>query len=334
MYEKTHSAGEFVFDWSWADAAQRAGIPYYPKGVVAVPFTPASGRRLLVDPDHDSADAIRDELIDSAIALCERSGLSSLHFDFIRDEERAPLDEAGCALRNDIQYQWYNGLKSGAREPYDDFEDFLSELRSKRRSNIKRERRKLREKGVDIRVVRGEALSQEALDTHMRRMFGYYRNTVNKFFYGNLYLNEAFFVEIGRKMAEQVHLVVAEKDGEEFAGAFNMEGRSEGSDVLWGRYWGQSRDVDYTHFEVCFYKPVEWCIDQGIDRFEAGAGGDHKHDRGFQPTRTYSAHHIEHPRLSEAIEDVIRRETIAINDRVSRMEENSPIKRVRQRASD
>lgn len=334
MYEKTHSAGEFVFDWSWADAAQRAGIPYYPKGVVAVPFTPVTGKRLLAAPGHEETGAIREALVDAALDLCDREGLSSVHFDFVRDEEREVLDAADCLLRQDVQYQWYNGLKSGRLEPYEDFQAFLGELRSKRRSNIKRERRKLREAGVSVRVIEGSDVTQETLDAHMQRMFGYYRNTVNKFFYGNLYLNEAFFLEIGRKLKDNIHLVVAEQDGEEYAGAFNLTGRSAGSDVLWGRYWGQRRDIDYTHFEVCFYRPVEWCIDEGFDRFEAGAGGDHKHDRGFQPTRTYSAHHIRHPRLAEAIGDVIRRETRAINHRMDRMERNSPFKKVRSRAQD
>lgn len=318
MYIKTHSAGEFVFDWSWADAAKRSGIEYYPKAVVQVPFTPVMGKRLLVDPDRDDVPALRRRLIDEAIDYVEREQLSSVHFNFVRPDELDALEDADLPVRESFQYHWYNGREMGEAESFESFEDFLSELRSKKRSNIKRERRRFRDNGGWTEVVAGS----EVTDAHLERMFRYYQRTVHKYFGGNQYLNEDFFLALGERMRDRLHLVLAEQDGEEFGGAFNVFK----NDRLYGRYWGALRDVKFSHFEACFYSSIEWCIDEGMEVFEGGSGGDHKFDRGFMPTYTYSGHYIRHPSLKQAIRDFVRRECDVIESRAEELRENSPFK--------
>ncbi len=318
LYVKTHSAGEFVFDWGWADAAHRSGIEYYPKAVVQVPFTPVMGRRLLVDPDREDVDAIRRALVDYAVELVEREGLSSVHFNFVRPDELEVLEAADLPIRESFQYHWYNGREMGDGEVFEDFDQFLGELRSKKRSNIRRERRRFRDNGGSTKVLVGE----EVTDAHLRRMFRYYRRTVMKYFGGSQYLNEAFYLKLGETMRERLHLVVAEQDGEEFGAAFNVHK----DDRLYGRYWGAIEEVKFAHFEACFYSSIEWCIDRGKDVFEGGSGGDHKFARGFMPTYTYSAHYIRHPALKEAIRDFVERESREIDRRAEKLREDSPFR--------
>lgn len=318
LYIKTHSAGEFVFDWGWADAAHRSGIEYYPKAVVQVPFTPVIGRRLLVEPDREDADELRRALVDYAVELTEREELSSVHFNFVRPNELEVLEAADLPIRESFQYHWYNGREMGDGEPFEDFGDFLGELRSKKRSNIKRERRRFRENGGSTTVLAGDQVTDE----HLRRMFHYYRRTVQKYFGGNQYLNEEFYLRLGETMRDRLHLVVAEQDGDEFGAAFNVRK----GDRLYGRYWGAQREVDFAHFETCFYSSIEWCIDQGIEVFEGGSGGDHKFDRGFMPTYTYSAHYIRHPALKDAIRDFVDREAQVIGERAEKLRDNSPFR--------
>ena len=320
LYLKDHSAGEFVFDWAWADAAQRAGIQYYPKAVVGVPFTPVTGPRLLVSDSIDDPGDIKKRLIERAIEVTESKNLSSLHINFLPPPDVKFCRDRNLIVRKDFQYHWQNehrlGPESGQR--YEDFDDFLAEFRSKKRSNIKRERRRLREDGVTTTVKTGEEVTSRDLD----RMFEYYRNTVRKFFYGNQYLNRDFFRRLGDNWSEYLHLVTAQKSGEIYAGALN----AATSDTLYGRYWGQSRDIDFTHFEVCFYQSIEWCIDNDIGLFEGGSGGDHKFDRGFTPSYTYSAHYLRDPRLSQAVERSVHQETRAIENKVEELKSNSPFK--------
>lgn len=322
FYVKHNSDGEFVFDYSWANASHRAGRPYYPKGVVAVPFTPVTGLRILVDDDRDDADDITARLLDEAIELTDELDLSSLHFNFIRPKRRHLFEERDLPIRLGYQYHWLNDDGTDANASYGDFDDYLNRFRSKKRSNIRRERRKLRERGVTTRVVRGDELT----DADMRRMFRYYLDTIHKYFYGRQYLTEAFFVAIREHLADRLHLVFAEDDGEPFAGAFNLVKNRQ----LYGRYWGCKRDVKYAHFETCIYRPVQWCIEHGIERFEPGAGGEHKFDRGFEPTPTYSAHYLRDPLLGEAVEDFIEHERRQIRDEIARMKDNSPFKASRR----
>lgn len=318
LYIKTHSAGEFVFDWGWADAAHRSGIEYYPKAVVQVPFTPVMGRRLLVDPEGDDRRELQRALVDEAVDLCEREELSSVHFNFVRPDEVEVLEAADLPIRKSFQYHWHNGRRMGEGEAFDDFEDFLGELRSKKRSNIKRERRRFRDNGGRTNVVVGD----EVTDQHLRRMFRYYRRTVMKYFGGSLYLNEDFYRTLGETMGDRLHLVLAEQEGEEFGGAFNVFK----DDRLYGRYWGALQDVKFSHFEACFYSSIEWCIDNEMAVFEGGSGGDHKFDRGFMPVYTYSAHYIRHPGLKQAIRDFVDRECRTIERRAESLREDSPFK--------
>lgn len=318
IYLKTHSAGEFVFDHSWADAAYRVGIEYYPKAVVAVPFTPITGHKLLVDPSFEQPEELRRALIDRATTFVRDEELSSIHFNFFEPEERPFFEDFMLPIRYGMQYHWYNGADLGDGEDYDDFQEFLARFRSKKRSNIKRERRKLREAGVTIRVLTGD----DVTEAHLDRMFDYYRDTIQKFYWGRQYLNRDFFLAAKDAFGDRIHMVVAEHDGDEFAGAFNL--MKDGS--LYGRYWGCLEEIKYTHFEVCLYKSVEWCIENGFQKFEPGAQGDHKYDRGFQPTHTYSAHYVRDPRLRHAIEDFIQRESRQIDQQIEDMRASSPYK--------
>ncbi len=317
MYLKTNSAGEFVFDWSWAEGALRAGIEYYPKAVVAVPFTPVTGARVLVDPADPYREKVTSALVDAALDIADELELSSVHFNFILPEEQALFEERGLPIRQGIQYHWQND-GAGDVAAYSDFDDFLSRFRSKRRANIRRERRKLRQSGVTTRVMVGEELS----DADMERMFRYYLDTVHKYLYGRQYLTREFFLRIRRALTERLHMVVARKDGEPFGAAFNLHK----GDRLYGRYWGCEREVKFAHFEACIYRPVQWCIEEGVAVFEPGAGGEHKLDRGFAPTWTYSAHYVRDPALRRAINDFIRRETSALERRMKNLHDEFPLK--------
>jgi predicted N-acyltransferase len=328
LYLKAHSAGEFVFDWSWADAAHRAGLNYYPKAVVAVPMTPIQGRRILVDEADDDADAVRRGLVEAAIEFARANRLSSVHFNFVEPDEAELLDELDLPIRKGMQYHWYNGpiledgpsLKDNQQvgDSYQDFDDFLARFRSKKRANIRRERRKLAQAGVTTEVLVGDEISE----AHLDRMFDYYKDTIEKFHWGKQYLNRAFFLEIGEVLRDRLHMVVASQDGEEFAAAFNLYK----GDGLYGRYWGCSQEVDFAHFEVCLYRPIEWCIEQGVQKFEPGAQGGHKYDRGFMPTPTYSAHWLRDPRLGDAVEGFIWQERREIEREIASMREDSPYK--------
>lgn len=317
FYIKTHSKGEFVFDWSWADAAHRAGIQYYPKGVVAVPFTPVTGERLLVRGDLDGSERemLRRVLIEATLEVAEQAGLSSVHYNFVISEELKSLEELEIPGRSGVQYHWKNPAGDGR---YESFDDYLARFRSKQRANIRRERRKLGEDGVVTRVVRGDELTHELMD----RMFEYYRSTVRKFHWGHQYLNREFFHLALERIRDRIHIVVAERDSEEYAGAFNLfkDGR------LYGRYWGCSKEVQFTHFEVCFYKAIEWCIEHEVDVFEPGAGGEHKFQRGFEATKTYSAHFMRDPRLDRAIADFLDYEKRHVDRHVDLLNEEGPFK--------
>lgn len=318
LYLKDHSSGEFVFDWSWADGAQRTGIAYYPKGVVAVPFTPVTGARILTSPDCADRQALGSALVEKTLNAADDMDLSSVHFNFIDRGERHYFRDLGLPIRLGIQYHWYNDDGSEQAAPYGDFDDFLARFRSKKRSNIRRERRKLRERGATTRVLRGDQLD----DDDMRRIFRYYLDTVHKHLYGRQYLNESFFLHLRKALEDRLHVVFCDLDGTPFAGALNLMK----SDRLYGRYWGCEREIKFAHFETCIYRPVQWCIEQGVEVFEPGAGGEHKLTRGFEPTLTYSAHYIRDAGLRRAVEDFIRRERHHIEREVQRLRDDSPFK--------
>jgi hypothetical protein len=302
-YLKDNSEGEFVFDWAWASAAQRARIRYYPKLVVAVPFTPATAPRLLV---ADPADRVRllPALAEVLRGVVDAGELSSAHVLFPTEAEARALGESGLARRLGVQFHWRN-------PGYASFDDYLARFSSKRRNQIRRERRAMKDQGIEITTLR-ERASPEIIDV----MFDFYRSTVQKFSWGRQYLNRAFFEEICDKLAGRVEIVLAREGRRVVGGAFNLAGDG----VLYGRYWGAAEERPFLHFNVCFYHPVDECIARGIDRFEPGAGGEHKLVRGFEPSLTYSAHHLVHPGLDRAVREFLDRERAAVEESLTQGE--------------
>lgn len=306
-YLKAHSWGEFVFDFSWANAYSRHGLDYYPKLVMAVPFTPVTGPRLLTAPGLPAA-TLRQDLAEGARTLVAHAGLSSAHWLFPTAEQAAELEAAGYAIRLGAQYHWTN-------PGYADFEEFLAGLTAKKRKNIRRERRRVAEADVRCRIVHGD----EATPDLWHAMHRFYCDTFRA--HGNPpLLSEDFFREIGRTLGRGVVLVVAEHAGHPIAGAICLRG----TDTLFGRYWGCDAEVPDLHFEACYYQGIEYCIGEGLHRFEPGAQGEHKVARGFLPTATYSAHHLVDSRFRAAVEDFLGRERRAVEHYVRELTMDGP----------
>jgi predicted N-acyltransferase len=285
-YAKGHSEGEFVFDWSWADLARRLRVRYYPKLILAVPFTPAGGPRLLVVTEADR-DRLLPVLGEGVRRLVGSQGLSSAHVLFPQESEAHAWQDAGFMPRLGVQFQWHN-------QGYGSFDDFLSTFSSKRRNQIRRERRDVQRLGIRIETLRGAEITDEAIDA----MYGFYTLTVDKFTWGRQYLNREFFLDVCERMKDHVEIVLARDGaGRPIGGAFNVASR----DVLYGRYWGAREAHPFLHFEVCYYHSIEECIARRRLRFEPGAGGEHKRARGFAPTLTHSAHYIADARLGEIL---------------------------------
>lgn len=295
-YLKDDSHGEFVFDWSWASAAERIGLRYYPKLILAVPVTPATGQRILVAPGEDRA-ACERELIQAALEYARSEKLSSIHVLFCTELEWTTLEALGFAPRLGVQYQWHNA-------GYSSFDDFLGRLTSKRRTQLRRERRAPSQQGLVIRALRGD----ELLEVTPAEVFKLYCSTVDKYLWGYRHLQPEFFERIWRTFRHRVELIEARKDGQLVAGALNLSSES----VLFGRYWGCFREYPFLHFNVCLYRSIQECIERGLKRFEPGAGGEHKLVRGFEPTVTYSAHWIFHPGLDRAVREFLAAERTAI----------------------
>jgi hypothetical protein len=290
LWLKGHSQGEYVFDHSWADAYQRAGGRYYPKLLSAVPFTPATGPRLLVLPDANAA-TVRQALIQGALTLCERLDLSSLHVNFPTESEWRQMGEQGLLLRQDMQFIWSN-------EGYQTFDDFLAALSSNRRKTIRRERRDA-QAGLDIRVLTGSDITE----AHWDVFFAFYMDTGSRK-WGRPYLTRAFFSLVGETMADRIALMMAFRDDTPIAGALNFIGR----DALYGRQWGALEEVPFLHFELCYYQAIDFAISRGLSRVEAGAQGEHKIARGYLPTPVYSAHHIADMALRVPVERYLEQE--------------------------
>ena len=309
LYLKSHSQGEYVFDHSWADAYERAGGRYYPKLVSASPFSPVTGPRLMVRPDIDAA-AGRRMLLSGAITLCERMGVSTLGVNFPTEEEWAFLGGQGMLLRQNQQYHWLNA-------GYATFDDFLAALSSSRRKTIRRERREANE-GLEICRLTGA----EITEAHWDAFFAFYMDTGARK-WGRPYLNRRFFSLLGERMADRVLLVLARRGGRWVAGALNLIG----GDCLFGRNWGCLEDVRFLHFELCYYQAIEWAIDHGLARVEAGAQGQHKIARGYLPSAVYSAHYIADPGLSRAVARFLEEERRAVQGEMDWLaEEYSPFK--------
>jgi len=287
-YLKSHSMGEFVFDHGWADAFERAGGHYYPKLQASVPFTPVTGRRLLVRPGQDQ-ERHAHLLAAGGIALAQRHDVSSLHVTFATQAEWEILGASDYLKRTARQFHFVN-------EDYRDFDDFLSALASRKRKVIKRERRDALADGIVVEHLTGADLTEDAWDA----FFGFYTDTGSRK-WGRPYLNRLFFSLIGERMADRILLILAKRDGRAIAGALNFIG----SDTLYGRYWGAVEDQPFLHFELCYYQAIDWAIDHGLAFVEAGAQGEHKLARGYRPTTTYSAHWIANPSFRRAVAEFL-----------------------------
>jgi predicted N-acyltransferase len=305
LYLKNHSYGEYVFDWAWADAYERVGRRYYPKLLGAIPFSPVTGTRLLVSDGVHRAPLIR-----AALALAHESGVSSLHILFPDDAEAAQLEQAGLLIRHGVQFHWHNA-------GYASFDEFLAGMNHDKRKKIRQERRKVSEAGVSFRRLTGAEIRQTDWNFFYRCYAATYRAHLS-----TPYLNRAFFHHLGETMAEQVLLVIAERDGKPVASALNLFGAG----VLYGRYWGAMQFISALHFETCYYQAIEFCIERGIERFEGGAQGEHKLARGFSPVRTQSAHWLAEPQFASAIERYLQRESSGMEAYIDELSERQPFK--------
>lgn len=310
LYLKDNSFGEFVFDWSWAEAYQRHGQSYYPKLVSAIPFTPATGPRLLIHPQADRK-SVADALIERALTLAEELRCSSLHWLFTVPADREQLVRHGFLTRIGCQFHWYN-------PGYRDFDTFLATLNTKKRKNIKRERRLAVDSGLTIRVLTGDQVSAG----EWAAMHRFYRQTFHK--RGNFpVLTLGFFQQVGTALGNRVVLILAYRSGTPVAGALSYASDT----TLYGRHWGCLAEFDSLHFELCYYQGIEYCIGHGLQRFEPGAQGEHKIWRGFLPTLTYSAHWLAHRGFRAAVADFLARETPAVQDYAKELSAHSPFRR-------
>jgi predicted N-acyltransferase len=290
-YLKSHSRGEYVFDRGWADAYERAGGRYYPKLQVAVPFTPATGRRLLVRPGP-LAPVARQALASGLIELCRHEQTSGVHVTFATEPEARFLGELGFLQRNDQQFHWHNA-------GYGDFDDFLAALASRKRKTLRRERQDALAAGISVHWLTGKDLTEAVWDA----FFAFYMETGSRK-WGRPYLTREFYSLVGEKMSDRIVLVMAKRAGRWIAGAINFIG----SHCLFGRHWGAIEHHPFLHFELCYYQAIEYAITQKLLRVEAGAQGEHKISRGYMPCTTHSAHYIADPALRRAIADYLVRE--------------------------
>ncbi len=324
LYVKPHSYGEYVFDFAWANAHAEHGLAYYPKAVVAAPFTPVPGSRLLA---RDAA--AREALARAAVEWCAGQGLSSLHVLFGDDADHAACAGAGLMERRQVQFHWTNQHpRTGAR--FASFDDFLASLSQDKRKKTRQERRKVREAGVAFRWARGADIGPADWDFFYRC----YERTYLE--HGNApYLTRAFFHAMARQMPESWLLFVAEREGQPIASSLiaigevqaPANGQNSTETVAYGRYWGALRRVDCLHFEACYHQPIEWCIQQGVARFEGGAQGEHKMARALLPVMTQSAHWLAHPAFADAVERFLAREGPGVEGYLAHLRERSPFRR-------
>lgn len=310
LYLKSHSYGEYVFDWSWADAWRRHGLAYYPKLVTAVPFTPATGPRLCLAAGEDSA-TIYPLVLQAIQQLAREQGASSWHLLFPEQEEAEKLALAGTALRVASQFHWLN-------RGYSSFEDFLNRFNSRKRKSLKRERRRVAEQGIEMRVLEGEQITP----ADWERFYLFYQMTYAKRSGHGGYLNREFFLGLAAAIPEHCVLVMAYRAQHAVAGALYFRS----TNTLYGRYWGCEQELDCLHFEACYYQGIEYCIQHGLQRFDPGAQGEHKIQRGFTPVRTWSNHWIADPGFADAIEDFTQRERREIDHYIARASTYLPFK--------
>ena len=307
LYEKNNGYGEYIFDWGWAQAYERHGLNYYPKLVSAVPFTPATGRKLLFHPDAD-ASMVRKKLLEEALDCMRSRNCSSLHFLYITAEELPVFNSMGFLIRHSFQFHWKNSN-------YQDFDQFLSTLKRKRRKEIIRERKQIKEQMITVSVLEGDDITRE----HIAQMYKFYISTISRK-WGHPYLSLEFFYRIQQTMLKRLVLILAYVDEDCVAGAINFQK----GDCLYGRYWGCKGNYRSLHFELCYYQPIEYAIRKGISLFEAGAQGEHKIQRGFLPELTYSAHWLEHPGFRSSISNFLEQEKASIRQGIKEFSPHSP----------
>lgn len=305
MYFKTHSYGEFVFDWAWADAYQRHGLRYYPKLVCSVPFTPATGSRLLAKTPE-----IRAQLVRAALELAKDTGVSSLHLLFPYESQAQEMEAQGLMLRRGVQLHWRNA-------GYADLEAYLASMRRDKRKKINQERRKVSDAGITFEHVRGENITQEQWHFFVRC----YEHTHVQY-NSPQPLNLEFFLLIGSTMPEHILMIIGSRDGNPVSAAINFYNH----DTLFGRSWGALEYHPGLHFETCYYQAIDFCIKNKIALFEGGAQGEHKLARGFLPSTTWSAHWLAHPQFARAIEEFLQRESGGIDQYMNELNDSSPFK--------
>lgn len=317
MYEKDNSYGEFVFDWSWADAYARSGGRYYPKLVVGIPYTPATGARLLVKAGTGRADAVRRALIDTAIGFASERGMSSIHCLFPHEADIGSLWRAGLDWRLGTQFHWFNRI--GNAGAYTDFDDYLAEFSSAKRKKLRRERRRVAEQDIVLRRLAGDEVDDAGWRTWQR----FYESTFERKS-GIPTFSEGFFREVGAKLGQRMLLVFAEHAGKTVAGSLMYRGNK----VLYGRHWGCDADYHSLHFEACYYQGIEYAIEQGLTAFEPGAQGEHKIQRGFRPTSTWSAHWLADAGFDKAVRRFLAHERGLVAEYQAELSERLPFKRV------
>lgn len=310
MYAKSHSYGEYVFDHGWANAFERSGGGYYPKLQVAVPFSPVPGPRLLRRPGL-AADELGAVLGGGLIQVCQQLDLSSVHATFCTEEEWRTLGEAGWLQRLGTQFHWENAGYAG-------FDDFLGALNSRKRKVVRRERRDANAAGLRFVTLRGHEIQPK----HWAAFYRFYSSTVDRK-WGSAYLTRSFFPMLSERLGDRVVLMMAEHGGTAVAGALNLVG----SDALYGRNWGCRGDWPFLHFELCYYRAIEFAIEHGLARVEAGAQGEHKIQRGYLPRPTYSAHWIAHAGLRRAVAGFLEQERPAMREEMAALAEASPYRR-------
>lgn len=305
LYLKTHSYGEYVFDWTWAEAYHRSGRRYYPKLLSSVPFSPVTGRRLLAE-----TRAQRLQLISAAIALARKLNVSSWHCLFPSAGEAQDLEAEGLLMRSGVQFHWAN-------HDYRDFEEFLADLTRDKRKKIRQERRKLRDQDISFAQLAGDEIAEYQWAFFMRC----YENTYRRH-YSTPYLNLDFFQRLSATMPGNVLLVIASRGGRPVASALNLHNGS----TLYGRYWGAVDYVPGLHFETCYYQAIDYCIAMKLAGFEGGAQGEHKLARGFVPVKTRSAHWLAHPEFASAVEDYLAREAAGVGHYIDELNEHAPFR--------
>lgn len=310
LYRKTHSWGEFVFDWSWAQAYVQAGLRYYPKLVSMAPFTPVPGARLLLSSDVDKK-ATREQLIRHLVDTVKAERASTLHVLFTTDDDSAALQEHGFLLRKDCQFHWYN-------RGYASFDDFIATFRAEKRKKALRERRRVAESGITHRTLKGEEMDDDLWEI----VFGFSSSTFAMRGHEH-YLNASFFKALSAARPGCIMVKLAEFKQQPIAAAIFFVG----ADALYGRYWGAAADFHSLHFETCYYQGIEYCIEHGLSRFEPGTQGEHKVPRGFEPTATWSAHWIADPRFRRAIQNYLRQEQTAVDQYIAEVQTHVPFRR-------